>query len=76
MRKRQGAILSLMGKVGAVPIGSGSPAAVDAAPAEKPQPAAPSSRPKPTPQTVEPAPKDELPENVTVDDEEEDDDEE
>ena len=75
MRKRQGAILSLMGKVGAVPIGSGSPAAVDAAPAEKPQPAAPSSRHKPTPQTVEPAPKDELPENVTVDDEEEDDDE-
>jgi len=49
MRKRQGAILSLMNKVGAVPIGSGSPAAVDAAPAEKPQPAAPSSRPKPTP---------------------------
>ena len=39
MRKRQGAILSLMNKVGAVPIGSGSPAAVDVAPAEKPQPA-------------------------------------
>ena len=76
MRRRQGAILSLMRKVGAVPIGVGGPSSADVAPPDNSKPAPTPSRSQSSAPAVKPTPESTPPEDILSDDEDDEEDDE